>query len=322
MGAPQEKLARHEASVNKGAPAIYPASELTRRPALAHLCPMTDGNLTLKPGLYVTATPIGNLGDITFRAVEALKAADLILCEDTRQTAKLCAAYGVKTKRLAYQEHNAEAVRPDILAKLKDGAAICLVSDAGTPLIADPGFKLVREAREQGVDVIPLPGASAVIAALSAAGAPTDRFVFCGFAPAKKGAREKFFRELENMDGTLAFYESGNRLADSLSDMAHVFGGERITCVARELTKIHEEFRRGRLTALCDHYTEHPAKGEIVVLLFPREKIAASESDIDEFLSGALTSMSVKEAAAAAAAELGVSRKAAYARALTLSGKR
>ena len=166
---------------------------------------MSDDTVPLKPGLYVTATPIGNLGDMTYRAVEVMTRAELILCEDTRQTAKLCAAYDIRTPRTAYQDHNAARVRPDIIARLENGAAICLVSDAGTPLIADPGYKLVRDARAAGIDVFPVPGPSAVIAALSASGAPSDRFTFGGFAPVKTGARATFFEAFAHAPGVLIF---------------------------------------------------------------------------------------------------------------------
>ncbi len=281
---------------------------------------MSNENLPLKPGLYVTATPIGNLGDMTYRAVEVMKSADLILCEDTRQTAKLCAAYDIRTSRTAYQDHNAARVRPEILDRLTNGAAICLVSDAGTPLIADPGFKLVREAREAGIDVFPVPGPSALIAALSASGAPSDRFTFGGFAPAKAGARQKFLEEFASAQGVLIFYETGNRLGDSLAAMAEALG-ERDAIIARELTKIHETFHRGALTALAAEYANAPPKGEIVVLVFPKTATAVGDVEIDEFLASALTNLSVKEAAAAAAEKLGVPRRLAYERALSLRKK-
>lgn len=278
---------------------------------------MASAPLTLEPGLYVTATPIGNLGDITYRAVESLKAADLILCEDTRRTAKLCAAYGVKTLRAAYHEYNAARMRPEIIKKLQDGARVCLVSDAGTPLISDPGYKLVRAAREAGIAVHPVPGAAAAIAALSAAGAPSDKFFFSGFLPAKEKARASALAALVNIDATLVFYESGPRLAASLAAMTGAFG-ERRAIVAREITKLHEEFREDVLPALADHYAATATKGEIVVLVFPPEAARAGEVDLDAFLRDALGAMSVKEAATSAAKTLGVPRKQAYARALKL----
>lgn len=278
---------------------------------------MTPQPLRPEPGLYVTATPIGNLGDLTYRAAAILKGADLILCEDTRQTAKLCAAYGVETPRAPYHEHNAAEVRPGILQKLADGAVICLVSDAGTPLISDPGYKLVREARDAGVSVFPIPGACAAIAALSAAGAPSDRFTFAGFPPAKPGARARLFASLAHVGGTLVFYETAARLAESLAAMAEAFGDRR-AAVARELTKLHEEFSEGALSALARRYAEAPPKGEIVVLVHPAPEAPAEASDVDAFLRQALAAMSVKEAAAAAADALGVPRREAYARALAL----
>ncbi len=282
---------------------------------------MTHTPLRLEPGLYVTATPIGNLGDITYRAVETLKAADLIVCEDTRQTAKLCAAYGIKTPLKAYHEHNAARTRPGIIKKLQDGAAMCLVSDAGTPLISDPGYKLVREAREAGVAVTPIPGASAVITALSAAGAPSDHFLFAGFAPSRAGARDKAFATVAEVAATLVFYETGPRLCACLEAMAKAFG-ERRAVVARELTKLHEEFREGELSELAAGYKDAPPKGEIVVLVFPPEPKPVTPEALDRFLKDALETMSVKDAAAQAASILGVARKSAYARALKLKDHR
>lgn len=274
--------------------------------------------MPLEPGLYVAATPIGNLRDVTYRVVDALKAADRILCEDTRHTAKLCSAYGIETPRVAYTEHNADRVQPEILEALKAGAAICLVSDAGTPLISDPGYRLVRAARSAGVKVFPLPGPSAVIAALSASGAPTERFLFGGFPPAKSEARLAFFRSLAATDATLVFYEGPSRLAESLAAMAQAFG-TRGAVVARELTKIHEEFDAGPLASLAQKYAAAEARGEIVVIVEPPERQpAATLDDLDHFIGAALASMSVKEAAAAAADALGVPRKLAYQRALLL----
>ncbi len=278
---------------------------------------MHKDSITLNPGLYVTATPIGNLADMTYRAVETLKAADLILCEDTRQTAKLCNAYGIETPREAYHDHNAVRMRPRIIKKLQDGAAIALVSDAGTPLISDPGYKLVREARDAGIDFYPIPGPSAAMAALSAGGAPSDHFFFAGFPPSKSGARDKAFANLAAINATLVFYESGPRLATSLKAMADAFGDRR-GVVARELTKLHEEFREDTLTTLSDFYEEAPPKGEIVVLVFPPEISATTPEALDAVLKDALTTMSVKDAAAEAAKALGAARKAAYQRALAL----
>ena len=278
---------------------------------------MTEPNIALKPGLYVTATPIGNLGDITYRAVRALKAADLILCEDTRQTARLCAAYGIETPLAPYHDHNAERVRPGVIKKLQDGARICLVSDAGTPLIADPGYKLVRAARDAGAGVYPLPGPSAALAALSAAGAPSDRFSFAGFPPPKQAARRAMFEGLKAADGVLIFYETAPRLAASLDAMAAVFGDRRAV-VARELTKMYESFREGTLSDLAEHYRAAPVKGEIVILVSPPDAQPIGEEALDDFLKEALQEMSIKDAAAAAAEAFGVKRGAAYARALKI----
>jgi len=277
--------------------------------------------MPLQPGLYVAATPIGNLKDITYRAVEALKEADRILCEDTRQTAKLCAAYGITTPRSAYHDHNGDRVRPGLIKALQDGAAICLVSDAGTPLISDPGMKLVRDARAAGVRVTPLPGACAAITALSGAGFPSDRFLFAGFPPAKAAARERFFSALKNVDATLVFYESAGRLGASLQAMASAFG-ERTGVVARELTKKFETFDEASLPALADKYEAAPTKGEIVVLVSPgKEKAAPREDEVSAFLKSALQAMSVKDAANAAAEALGVPKKAAYEMALAIRNR-
>ncbi len=276
----------------------------------------------LAPGLYVAATPIGNLKDITYRVVEALCGADKILCEDTRHTAKLLAAYGVRTPMSPYHDHNAERVRPGVIAALKDGARFVLVSDAGTPLISDPGAKLVRDARAAGVAVHPLPGPSAFVAALSAAGAMTDRFLFAGFPPPKTQARRGYFSGLAGVRATLVFYESPQRLGESLAAMAALFG-QRRAVIARELTKIHEEFVEGTLADLAARYSAEPPKGEIVVIVDPPAAApAAAPEEIDAFLAGAMRTQSLKEAASAAADAFGVARKEAYARALTLKGRK
>jgi len=213
--------------------------------------------MTLEPGLYVAATPIGNLKDITLRAIETMKNADLILCEDTRQTAKLCQAHGIQTHREAYHDHNGARARPAILEKLENGGIICLVSDAGTPLISDPGFKLVAEARSRDIPVIALPGPCAAIAALSIAGLPSDRFMFAGFPPVKKGARQRFFDSIASIEATLVFYEGTSRIQGSLADMANIFGNRQVR-IARELTKKFEEKhnkvlnQRGRIRMLAE----------------------------------------------------------------------
>lgn len=273
--------------------------------------------MTLEPGLYVTATPIGNLKDITYRAVETMKGADLILCEDTRQTGKLCAAYGIKTPLSAYHDHNGAAVRPAILKKLGAGARICLVSDAGTPLISDPGYKLVRQARDAGIQIFPLPGPSAGIAALSIAGVPSDKFLFAGFPPPKEHARQAFFEALKEIPASLIFYETGSRLSASLKAMQRAFGDRR-GVIARELTKLYEEVLEGDLSALSARAEESTIKGEIVVVVHPPQKNQASQAEIEEFLKTALATMSVKDAAAAAAQKYGTPKKTAYQLALDL----
>lgn len=278
---------------------------------------MAIDNPPLKPGLYVTATPIGNLGDITFRAIETMKAADAILCEDTRVTATLCKAYNISTQRRPYQDHNAAQVRPAIIEQLVGGAAICLVSDAGTPLISDPGYKLVREAREAGVEVFPLPGPCAAIAALCAAGAPSDKFLFAGFPASKSTARKRGFEGLKDIPATLIFYESGHRLGQTLGDMQDVFG-DRQACVAREITKLYEEFTAESLSALASQYAQKKPKGEIVILVWPPEITDVAPEDIDAFLAEALKTLRTADAADAAAESLGVKRRDAYARALAL----
>jgi 16S rRNA (cytidine1402-2'-O)-methyltransferase len=275
----------------------------------------------LEAGLYVVATPIGNLRDITLRALDVLGAATRVYAEDTRVTRKLLDAYGLKPRLGSYHEHNAETARTDILNALEAGESIALISDAGTPLVSDPGFKLVRAAIEAGHRVIPIPGASALLAGLVVSGLPTDRFLFAGFLPAKQNARRDALQELAAADATLIFYETGPRLVESLADMAQALG-DRPVVVARELTKLFEEARRGSLSALEAHYeTAGAPKGEIVVVVSPPlAKSEASDEEIDAFLAGVLGE-GVKEAASRAADALSVPRKRAYARALALKDR-
>lgn len=274
---------------------------------------------SLASGLYIVSTPIGNLRDVTLRALDVLGAADVVLAEDTRITARLFSAYEISTALTPYHDHNAAEVRPAILEKLRAGGRIALVSDAGTPMISDPGYKLAREAAEAGVPVFPIPGASALLAGLAASGLPTDRFLFAGFAPAKSGKRQAFFREVKDVPASLVFYETGPRLAASLADMLEVFG-DREAAVARELTKAFEETRRGLLADLAAHYAEAGGpKGEIVVLLGPpAEETEWSEARIDRALAEAMNDKGVKEAAADVAALTGLSRRDLYQRALKL----
>ena len=280
--------------------------------------------IALAPGLHVVATPIGNLSDVTLRALQVLMSADLVLCEDTRVTRKLIERYGLKPTLLSYHDHNAAAVRPRVLARLGEGAAVALVSDAGTPLVSDPGYKLVEAAIAAGHRVYPVPGASAALAALIAAGLPTDRFLFEGFLPAKPGQRRTRIGELASVPATLLLYESGPRLARSLADLAAGLGA-RPAAVCRELTKLYEEVRRGSLAELAAHYGRAgPPKGEIVIVIGPptADAPAASLEELDRRLKAALANMSLKDAAAAVAAETGLPRREVYRRALMLAGVR
>ena len=277
----------------------------------------------IAPGLHVVATPIGNLRDITLRALATLAAADAVIAEDTRVSRNLLAHYGVTTPLVAYHEHNAAVVRPRLLARLAEGAALALISDAGTPLVSDPGYKLVAEALAAGVAVTTVPGPSAVLAALVVAGLPTDRFFFEGFLPPKSAARRARVNELAFVPGTLVFFESPRRLAEMLADLAAELG-DRPAAVARELTKLYETTRRGTLGELAAHFgAESPPKGEIVVLVGPPDAAAPiGEEELDRLLHGALESLSVKDAAAAVSAQTGAPRRQVYARALTLAGSK
>lgn len=273
----------------------------------------------IDPGLYIVSTPIGNLRDITLRALDILAGADEVLAEDTRIGAKLLSAYGLKARLSPYHDHNGAERRPAILARLEAGARIALISDAGTPLVSDPGWKLVRAALEAGVKVWPVPGASAMLAGLVASGLPSDRFMFAGFLPPKSGARRSALEALKHVPATLVFYESGPRLADCLADISAVLGGAREAAVARELTKRFEETRRANLADLAAHYqTAGPPRGEIVVLIGPPEERAASAGDLDTALRDALATLPTKQAADSVAEALGLPRRDVYQRALKI----
>lgn len=279
----------------------------------------------LPAGLYVVATPIGNLGDISARALEVLKGVDLVACEDTRVTAKLLTAKLIKKPLVAYHEHNGAIQRPKLLEKLTSGARIALVSDAGTPMISDPGFKLVAEAQDAGHLVTAIPGPCAAITALSLAGLPTDRFLFMGFPPNKSGARQNWFEAEKRTQASLVFYESARRLPDCLQD-AHMILGDRQAAVCRELTKKFEECRRGSLAELAAHYQEAGApKGEVVMVIAPpspaNDEAGGTETDAETLLKAALQHMSVKSAAAFVADITGEKKKTLYSRALELTGK-
>jgi 16S rRNA (cytidine1402-2'-O)-methyltransferase len=274
----------------------------------------------LPPGLYIAATPIGNLGDVTLRALDALAGADVIACEDTRVTRKLLDRYGITTPLTPYHDHNASEVRPKLLARLAAGAAVALVSDAGTPLISDPGFKLVRAARDAGHAVTALPGASATLAALTVAGLPTDRFFFEGFLPPKEIGRRARIAELARMPATLVLFETGPRLAVALADLADGLG-PREAAICRELTKLHEEVRRGDLATLARDYAEAPPpRGEIVIVVGPpAEEERPAATDLDDMLRQALVRVSVKDAVSEVAGATGLSRRDIYQRALALA---
>lgn len=273
----------------------------------------------LAPGLYIVATPIGNLGDVTRRAVEVLATCDVVACEDTRVTGKLLNYLGIRKPMRRYDDHADAGARERLLAEMVEKAVV-LVSDAGTPLISDPGYRLVREARARGIAVTSLPGPSAAIVALTLAGLPTDRFLFAGFLPSKAKAREDVLRELAAVPATLVFYETGPRLVAALEALGEVLPGREVA-VARELTKLHEECRTGSVAELAAHYTEHPARGEIVLLAGPPPAPEApDEADVDALLRTALAELPPSKAAAQVARAHGLDRKALYARAMALKG--
>ena len=278
----------------------------------------------IEPGLHLVATPIGNLKDISFRALSTLAAADAVIADDTRVTKTLLAHYGISTPLVAYHEHNARVIRPHLLARLDAGAKLALVSDAGTPLVSDPGFRLVQEALERGVHVTSVPGPSAVLAALVVAGLPTDRFFFEGFLPHKSGPRRARLAELAQIPGTLVFFESPRRLVETLADCAAILG-KREAAIARELTKMFESVRRGALDELAAALAEEePPKGEIVLLVAPpgADAAQASAAELDARIEEALTAHSVKDAASVVSAATGQPRRQVYARALELAAGR
>ena len=272
----------------------------------------------LDPGIYIVATPIGNLNDLSFRAANVLKTVDVVAAEDTRVTGKLLKHLGSAVPMIRYHEHNAAEMRPRILARAA-GGAVALVTDAGTPLISDPGYKLVAAAHEAGIAVTSIPGPCAAIVGVTLAGVPADRFLFAGFLPAKAKARRDTLADLARIPAALVFYESGRRLAAMLADAAATLG-PRAAAVTRELTKLHEEVRRGALAALADHYAgAGPPKGEIVVVIAPPAPAApADRATLDAALARAMGRLSVKDAVAEVTASLGLPRSEVYARALAL----
>jgi len=288
-----------------------------------HIAGTRHAGPRLAAGLYLVATPIGNLGDITLRALETLAAADLIACEDTRVSRKLLDHYGIETALTPYHEHNAAVARPKLLARIADGAAVALISDAGTPLISDPGFKLVREARDAGLNVTAVPGASSVLTALVVSGLPTDRFLFEGFLPAKTTQRRARIAELLRVPASIVLFEGGSRIAQSLADLASAFG-EREAAIGRELTKLHEEVRRDTLAALATHYAgDAETRGEFVIVIAPPDNEAQPQpDDVDALIRAALQRVSVKDAVGEIVAATGLPRRDVYQRALELAKER
>ncbi len=277
--------------------------------------PESSVSKPLEPGLYIVATPIGNLGDVTLRAVDVMKRCDRIACEDTRVTGKLLKHLEISKPLWRYDDHASENDRARLLEAL-NSESVVLVSDAGTPLVSDPGYRLVREARAAGIAVRTLPGACAAIAGLTLSGLPNDRFLFAGFLPAKEKARRDMLASLSDVETTLIFYETGPRLVKSLEAIAGLWPNREVS-VARELTKLHEECRSGTATSLAEHYSAHPPKGEIVLLVGPPVETSTT-ADPDELLREALETMKTSQAAAHVAKATGLDRKALYARAMEL----
>ncbi|WP_144223349.1 16S rRNA (cytidine(1402)-2'-O)-methyltransferase [Mesorhizobium amorphae] len=273
----------------------------------------------LETALYLVATPIGNLADITLRALETLASADLVACEDTRVSRVLLERYGIRRRTTAYHEHNAAEAGPKLIAALEQGQSVALISDAGTPLVSDPGYRLVGEAIERGIRVVPIPGPSAPLAALTASGLPSDTFLFAGFLPAKTGQRQTRLEELKAVPATLIFFESPRRLAETLGAMAEVLGGTRPAAIGRELTKTFEEMRPGTLAELAAHYAAADTpKGEIVICVGPPVARTEGPADIDRLLLSLAAEMPTSKAAAEAAKMTGGQKQVLYRRLLEL----
>lgn len=272
----------------------------------------------LEPGLYLVSTPIGNLGDITLRGLETLAGADIIACEDTRVSRVLLDRFGITTRPYAYHEHNAERVGPKLMQALDAGKSVALISDAGTPLVSDPGYRISQTAIEAGVAVIPIPGASAPMAALVASGLPSDTFLFAGFLPSKDKARRDRYAGFATTEATLMFFESPNRLAASLKSAAEVLGTDRPAAVCRELTKAYEEVRRGTLGELAARYEDESVRGEIVLVIGPGSTPPPSEEDVDALLGKLSADLPAGKAATEAARLTGKPRKDLYARLLAM----
>ena len=303
-------------------PRRAPLSIPKNSPALQYLSGESLAQETaapLAPGLYIVSTPIGNLRDITLRALDVLQAAEHILAEDTRQTRKLCEVYSISSPLSAYHDHNAAARVPDLIERLKAGAKIALVSDAGTPLVSDPGFRLVRAAVEAGIDVWPVPGASALLAGLVKSGLPSNAFHFAGFLPPKSGARQTALSKLASVQATLVFFETGPRIAKVLADVAKILG-DRPVVLTRELTKRYEEARHGTAEELLGSVQETPPKGELVLLIGPpNEDTLWSKSQIEAALTEQIADVGVKRASTAVAELSGWPKRDVYALALNLN---
>lgn len=281
----------------------------------------TPEEVSLKPGLYLVPTPIGNLRDLTFRALDVLAGADLIVCEDTRVTGKLLKAFGLKKSMRVYNDHATERDRNNIVKVIAEGESVALVSDAGTPLISDPGYKLVRQIIQDGHDVTALPGANALLPALQLSGLPSDAFSFVGFLPARSGPRKAILEKWSDKAGTLICYETGPRLEESLKDIKKVLG-DRPMAIARELTKLYEEVRRGRVSALLEKIVSDGApKGEIVLIIGENKNEEIPNDTIEGQLKEALKILSVRDAAELVSGATGKPKKAIYMLALKLSGK-
>ncbi|MBA2126253.1 16S rRNA (cytidine(1402)-2'-O)-methyltransferase [Hyphomicrobium methylovorum] len=266
----------------------------------------------LAPGLYLVATPIGNLADITLRAISILSRADAVYCEDTRHSAKLLQHYAIAARTRPLHEHNEDREIERVLGEVEAGKRIAVISDAGTPLLSDPGFRLVRAAASRGIDIFSIPGPSAALAALTSSGVPTDSFFFAGFLPAKEGARRTRLAELARIPGSLVLFEAPHRLGEALQDMADVLGN-RPAVIARELTKLHETLSRGPLLTLADAFTREPVKGEVVIVIGAGEPKTVTDDEVEARFRELLSDMSLKDAAKAVAGELDIPKARAYA---------
>ena len=292
--------------------------EPSRRQAASKPGPARRPEATLSPGLYLVATPIGNLGDVTLRALAVLRGVDRIFCEDTRVTARLLARYDIAAPLDLYHDHNAERARPAILAALRRGERMALVSDAGTPLICDPGYKLVQAAVSENLPVTAIPGPSAALTALILSGLPPDAFLVAGFLPPRREARRRALERWPALEASLVFFEGASRLVGCLGDMVELLGN-RPAAVARELTKLHEEIRRGRLADLAAHYQDAgPPRGEVVIVIGPPEPPAPDHATVDGRLRAALAELGVRDATARVAIETGLPRRELYRRALAI----